>query len=120
MDYAKCVENSSSQFDKKQMILMKSKDTEVVLCCNSEPDDSDSSEFEHIAFVNGVYNKDGGTHVDQWSEEIFRPIIQKLNKPNKPQITIKDVKKHFRILLIQKLLTQSLHHNQKLVSLVHP
>ena len=103
MDYAKCVENSSSQFDKKQMILMKSKDTEVVLCCNSEPDDSDSSEFEHIAFVNGVYNKDGGTHVDQWSEEIFRPIIQKLNKPNKPQITIKDVKKHFRIFVNTKI-----------------
>ena len=69
----------ATKFDKKQMILMKSSDTEVVLCCNSEPDDSDNSEFEYVAFVNGVYNKEGGVHVDQWSEEIFRPIIQKLN-----------------------------------------
>ena len=50
-----------------------------------------------------MYNKDGGVHVDQWSEEIFRPIIGKLNKPSKPQITIKDVKKHFRMFCVTQI-----------------
>ena len=104
VDYAKCFEGTSQQFDAKQAISMKSKDTEVVLCSLDSDDSKDTvQDFEHVAFVNGVYNKDGGVHVDQWSEEIFRPIIGKLNKPSKPQITIKDVKKHFRMFCVTQI-----------------
>lgn len=104
VDYAKCFEGTSQQFDAKQAISMKSKDTEVVLCSLGSDDSKDTvQDFEHVAFVNGVYNKDGGVHVDQWSEEIFRPIIGKLNKPSKPQITIKDVKKHFRMFCVTQI-----------------
>ena len=104
VDYAKCFEGTSQQFDAKQTISMKSKDTEVVLCSLDSDDSKDTvQDFEHVAFVNGVYNKDGGVHVDQWSEEIFRPIIAKLNKPSKPQITIKDVKKHFRMFCVTQI-----------------
>lgn len=102
LEYAKCFDGAADQCAKKQFIGMTSKDTEIVLCCLNDGTESSQSaqsqqDFEHIAFVNGVNNKDGGVHVDQWSEEIFRPVVTKLNKPGKPQITIKDVKKHFRM-----------------------
>ena len=47
---------------------------------------SSSNSFQHVAFTNGVYNREGGTHVDAWSEELFRPLMAKLNKPNKPHV----------------------------------
>lgn len=97
IDYAKCFDGAGDVFEQKQYICLRSSDSEVVLTCL--PETSPTQEFEHIAFVNGVHNKDGGVHVDGWSEEIFRPIVQKLNKPSKPQITIKDVKKYFRIFI---------------------
>lgn len=77
-----------------QSISFKSSDCEVVLTENT-----DNEEYEYIPFTNGVFNKDGGVHVDKWTEDIFRPIIHKLNKPSKPQITMKDVKKFFRIFI---------------------
>jgi DNA topoisomerase II len=55
--------------------------------------------FEYIAFTNGVFNKDGGCHVNAWSEAVFRPILKKLNKPNKPSITLKDIKPYFRLFI---------------------
>lgn len=32
-----------------------------------------------VSFVNGINTSDGGVHVDAWEEEIFRPIVNKLN-----------------------------------------
>ena len=58
-----------------------------------------NGDYEAISFVNGVYTFDGGKHVDSWSESIFRPLVQKFNKPKKPQINITDIKKFFRIFL---------------------
>ena len=58
-----------------------------------------NGEYEAISFVNGVYTFDGGKHVDSWSESIFRPLVQKFNKPKKPQINITDIKKFFRIFV---------------------
>jgi len=97
IEYAKCFEEISNTIEQKQYVVITSKDTEVVLCGVDNQGDDYVQEFDHIAFVNGVFNKDGGVHVDQWSEEIFRPIVAKLNKPGKPQINIKDVKKHFKM-----------------------
>ena len=88
LDYTKLYSNNC------QSISFKSCDCEVVLTENT-----DNEEYEYIPFTNGVFNKDGGVHVDKWTEDIFRPIINKLNKPNKPQITMKDVKKFFRIFI---------------------
>jgi DNA topoisomerase II len=88
LDYSKLYNN---QIDS---ISMRSKDCEVVLTINDDHD-----EYEYIAFTNGVFNKDGGVHVNRWTEDIFRPILNKLNKPNKPHINMKDVKKFFRIFI---------------------
>jgi DNA gyrase/topoisomerase IV subunit B len=60
---------------------------------------SDSSTFEAISFANGIYTPLGGVHVDSWAEAVFRPIVEKFNKPNKPQINIADVKKFFRLFV---------------------
>lgn len=63
--------------------------------------ESESNEFEHIAFSNGIYNPLGGTHVNAWVETIFRPILEKLNKPKgSAQLNINDIKKYFRLFVI--------------------
>lgn len=59
-----------------------------------------SSEHEIISFCNGGYTPLGGTHVDAWSEAIFRPLLQKLNKPKKPQLNITDIKRFFRLFVL--------------------
>ena len=89
LDYAKLFGNDNNNY-----VSMKSSDCEVVITNNDEHE-----EYEFIPFTNGVFNKDGGVHVDKWTEDIFRPILNKLNKPNKPHITLKDVKKFFRIFI---------------------
>jgi DNA topoisomerase-2 len=86
LDYSKC-------FGDGEVLQFKSKNCHVVLTPGS------GNDFEHIAFTNGVFNKDGGVHVDAWSESIFRPLLAKVNKPKKPQLNIKDVKKFFRIFI---------------------
>ena len=77
----------------KDIISMSSENCEVVITPSS------GNNFEHISFTNGVFNKEGGLHVDMWSEEIFRPLVNKFNKKDKPQISIKDVKQFFRVFV---------------------
>ena len=81
----------------KEIIRFKTKKSEVVLT------PSQTGRFEMIPFTNGVFNKDGGVHVDEWAEAIFRPLVNKFNKPKKPHINIKDIKQHFRIFINCKL-----------------
>lgn len=59
-----------------------------------------TEEYEAISFANGICTPLGGTHVDAWSEGLFRPLVEKLNKGKKStQITIKDVKHYFRLFV---------------------
>ena len=51
--------------------------------CNVVLTSSQSQKFEHVAFTNGIYNPDGGVHVDAWKTAIFRPLVQLINKPNR-------------------------------------
>ena len=65
-----------------------------------------SSAYETISFVNGVYTKLGGRHVDAWSESLLRPIVEKFNgidkktKTKTPKINITDVRQFFRLFVI--------------------
>lgn len=86
-DYAKLYESPTNEIS-----YFKSVDCEAVL--------TSAREFEAVSFVNGVYTMNGGVHVDAWSEAIFRPLVDSFNKPNKPQITIKDVKQYFRLFVV--------------------
>jgi DNA topoisomerase-2 len=75
-----------------ESVLIKFGQSEVVV--------TPSSEFEAVSFVNGVFTRLGGQHVDSWVETIFRPIVTKMNKPKKPAINIRDVKNFFRIFVV--------------------
>jgi DNA topoisomerase-2 len=87
-DYAKLYSNNE-----KETLTIKTKDCEVVVTPSEH-------EFQAISFANGVCTPLGGTHVDAWSEAIFRPLVEKLNKPKKPQVNIGEVKKYFRLFVV--------------------
>jgi DNA topoisomerase II len=75
---------------------------------------SDINEFQTISFVNGVYTRLGGIHVDSWSETILRPIVEKFNKKDKtPQITIKDVKQFFRFFIVSTVVNPEFSSQDK-------
>ena len=92
----------------EEQLLITTKDCKVLV--------TTSEEFSAISFVNGVYTKLGGVHVDAWCEAILRPLVDKFNKkPVKksptskpkdtkkkagPQVTIKDVKQFFRFFIV--------------------
>ena len=69
--------------------------------------------FEAISFVNGVYTKLGGKHVDEWSEAIFRPMVNKLNKKDKPKINISDIKKFFRLFVVSTVVRPEFDGQEK-------
>ena len=83
--------------------------TEEHLCIHTSTCDvllTPAPEFEAISFVNGVHTRLGGQHVDSWTEELFRPIVDKFNgkgkktKTKSPKITIADVRQFFRIFVV--------------------
>ena len=92
-DYAKLY-NAPTE----EKMFIKTPGTEVLL--------TPSTEFESISFVNGVYTRLGGQHVDAWSEALFRPIVDKFNGKDKkakgktPKININDVRQFFRLYVV--------------------
>jgi DNA gyrase/topoisomerase IV subunit B len=74
-----------------EIITIKTKDSDVLI--------TPSEQYESISFVNGICTTKGGTHVDNWSEAFFRPIVEKYKK----QINIKDVKQFFRLFVVVSL-----------------
>lgn len=45
-----------------------------------------------ISFVNGLFTKDGGQHVDGWSKTFFASLLSVLNKPTRGASDYKDLK----------------------------
>ncbi len=82
-DYASLYDVITDEF-----LHIKTKDSEVLL--------TPSNEFQHISFVNGIYTKSGGCHVEAWCEALFRPLVEKYNKA---KLNIKDIKNFFRIFV---------------------
>ena len=54
---------------------------------------------EHISFTNGIFNKDGGVHVEKWTSDILKSLLSLINKPNKPTLSMRDIRKFFRIFV---------------------
>lgn len=83
----------------KDKLFINTNDHKVVL--------TPSDEFQSISFVNGVYTRLGGQHVDAWSEAIFRPLIDKFNKASMkrkgPKLNIADVKQFFRLFVVSTI-----------------
>jgi DNA topoisomerase-2 len=63
-----------------------------------------NKEWTPVSFVNGIFTKDGGIHVDKWAEALFRPVIEKLNSgSNKKLVDMRDIKKHFFMFVFADL-----------------
>jgi DNA topoisomerase II len=76
-------------------------------------------QFEAISFVNGMYTRLGGQHVDAWSEAIFRPIVDKFNgkdkkvKTKQPKINISDVRQFFRLFVVSTVVRPEFNGQNK-------
>ena len=77
--------------DSEELLEMKTSNSTVVLI--------PSKTFSFSAFTNGVHNSDGGVHLDLWSNAIFRPLMNKFNTKGRPQVSMRDIKQFFRILI---------------------
>ena len=94
-DYSKLYINKKEKKEDEEdenndILYIKSSDAEIVLIPGT---------YQSVSFVNGVYTSEGGTHVDAWSEVLFRPIVQKLTSPKGPVYNIGDVRKYFSLFI---------------------
>ena len=95
---------------KLEQIHIISEDSECVLQSNS------SDGFEAISFINGIQTKNGGSHVDIYSEAIFRPLLEALNKGVKKGSTplgIKEIKPYFQLFLKSTLVNPVFESQEK-------
>ena len=92
-----------------EKLYIKTDNSEIVL--------TPSNNHEYISFVNGIYTKMGGQHVDSWSEEIFRPVVDKFNNKSKtskgPKINITDVKQFFRLFVVSTVVRPEFNGQNK-------
>jgi DNA topoisomerase-2 len=88
-----------------EILFIKTKDCEVVV--------TPAEIYENISFVNGVLTPLGGVHVDSWNEALFRPLVDKLNKPKNPQVTLKDVKNCFRVFIMASVINPVFNSQEK-------
>lgn len=84
--------------DFKYHLNIKDKNNRVLLL----PMYSSSPKFKQVSFVNGVYTKDGGTHVDAWTKTLLKPLCDKLVKL-KCNITLNEIKKYFMLFVSTNL-----------------
>ncbi len=90
-----------------KMMTFESDDCEVVLAEQTYKNAKDG--FRHISFVNGVYTKKGGVHVDAWTNLLLGPIRDSINgtktkeKVSKIKIKLEQIKKYFFIFLKTEL-----------------
>ncbi len=108
----KCLKDYAAMYETPMDI-----DGEIIEICNTPETQvviTPSTGSETVSFVNGVYTKDGGQHVDAWSEALLRPLVNKLNKrfdaenkerekkgeKSKVGLNIGDVKQYFRIFVV--------------------
>lgn len=84
-------------YDAKESIFLTSKDCEVIISPSS------NKEYEKISFVNGIYTKNGGCHVDKWMNAILKDLLDKLNKKDKSLISRRELKQYFRIFVKSKV-----------------
>lgn len=69
--------------------------SEVVVAFNSN-----GVKTRNISFVNGLFTKDGGQHVDGWTKPFFAELLALLNKSMKDvKIAQKDIVNYFRVFV---------------------
>ena len=66
--------------------------------------------------MNGIQTIDGGVHVDVWSEAIFRPLLEAVNKGVKKGSTpigLKEIKPYFQLFLKSTVINPSFNSQEK-------
>lgn len=95
-------------WDNSSIQKKKDEELEVVVCPSFD------EEYHEIAFVNGIYNKEGGTHADAVSSEFFKAILQKINKNRTVNLfTVKDIRPQFTIFVRTSLINPSFSNQNK-------
>jgi len=95
----------------EEKLLIKNKDSTILV--------TPSTEAQVVSFVNGIYTRLGGQHVDAWSESIFRPIVDKFNgkgkksKNKSPKINITDVRQFFRLFIVANVVRPEFDGQEK-------
>lgn len=92
----------------------KGEEFEVVICPSFD------EEFHDVAFVNGIYTKEGGCHVDAVASEFFKGLLTKINKGKSTNLfTVKDVRPQFMIF-VRSVLVNPTFSNQNKTRLQSP
>ena len=94
-------------------LLLKSKDTQVSILS------SNNKNLNFISFVNGIHTSDGGVHVKDWENGIFKELLKKINKQFKSKLTIRDIRPFF-FLVVNSTLSQPEFSSQSKTYLAHP
>ena len=94
-----------------EKLLIKNKNSTILVTA--------SNEAQVVSFVNGVYTRLGGQHVEAWSEAVFRPIVNKFNGKGKkakskgPKINITDVRQFFRLFIVANVVRPEFDGQEK-------
>jgi len=106
------VSSKSGRKKAAEQVHIVSEDSEFVL----QPNPIVSDGFQAISFVNGIQTIDGGAHVEVWSEAIFRPLLEALNKGVKKgsiPIGLKEIKPYFQMFLKSTVVNPSFNSQEK-------
>lgn len=90
--------NHGSQNGKDEAVSIVEGSSEAVVIFSKE------GRKRPISFVNGLFTKDGGQHVDGWTKPFFAQLLSALNKNGKAKssdlkLTQKDLTSHFRFFV---------------------
>lgn len=92
----------------------KGEELEVVICPSFD------EEYHDVAFVNGIFTKEGGCHVDAVANELFKGLLTKINKgKNANLFSVKDVRPQFMIF-VKSILVNPTFSNQNKTRLQSP
>jgi DNA topoisomerase-2 len=98
-----CIHWNNNDIQKKT-----GEELEVVVCPSFD------EEYHEIAFVNGIFNREGGSHVDAVTSEFFKLILQKINKGRTTNLfSVKDVKPQFTVFVRASLVNPSFSNQNK-------
>jgi DNA topoisomerase-2 len=64
-----------------------------------------------ISFANRIFTSLGGVHVKAWYDALLTPILQKINKPKSPQLTLDNIKPFFKLFVVSTV-TNPRYDNQ--------
>lgn len=105
LTYSKLYSNTENKNEEDERLNIKYENVEVVL--------TRSKDFQHISFTNGIYNRLGGQHVDSVCEALFRPLVEKFTKKDKPSLKITDIKQFFKVFVNCKVVNPEFDSQNK-------